>query len=60
MGIFAFIGAMVFAAFVGGVIRDDQIEDNCNQVKVIEIKSVKYSCVVLDNQKLNWTPSKAK
>lgn len=60
MGIFAFIASMFFAGFIGTVIYADNIKNKCNQIKIIEINDVKYKCEVLPDQKLNWTPSKAK
>ena len=60
MGIFFWIMSVILSGVVGSIIRDEDIETMCNTIKVIEIKNVKYRCEVLPEQKLNWTPSKAK
>lgn len=51
---------MLFGALMGSIYSDNAYEDGCNQLKVIKIKNVKYKCEILGDQKLNWTPSKAK
>lgn len=58
MPIFVII-LMFVCGFIGIEVYEDQLEKNCNQLKVIEINNVKYKCEVLPEQKLNWTPSKA-